>query len=603
MVVSQVSTDLTPLHRLLRRIAGHRRRARLTIAGLGAAAILLGFILVLFALDWSLQLSRELRIVALVAATLLAGAMALRYVVPWVRVRESELDIALLLEKHAGIDSDLVAALQFERPEAVTWGSVELQRHVIRRVADLAPKLPLVHDVPRSPLRRRLAAALIAVGFLGLLWLLLPEHFRVFTRRILLADVKYPTATRLVEVFVNGQPVLNLGGGMPIRCPAGQPVTIEVLATGKLPPRGTVALSTTGKGRRTAQRPLEKTPDLGRTHRRALAQLPEDTQGYSTELPPLGETVQACIFLGDANSGWLTLECVAPPLITLLSCVEDPRNENGPSILSGVTQFAVTEGSRITLGISSDRPLKKVVAVIDRLEVPLSQTRPPFLPDLIHLRNPAFPGTPLVGKDDVSASSQVAETWWLDPTGLPLSEIAEPLHVVFQITDIFDIRVGPPVEAMIQVRPDYPPYIAAKTLTRFVLPTARPTLVCEARDDLGLERVVARAQVVHPDGASEAPVEWTLWQRSEEPPKILQKQWKLDLSPLPCQKGDRIEIVVTATEVRGGGRPGKAASTDPLVFEVTDRAGILALMSELDRKSAEQLREMIEKQLDVGGGP
>lgn len=603
MVVSPVNTDLAPLHRLLHRIAGHRRRVRLTIAGLGAAAILLGLVLALFVLDWSLQLSRELRIVALAAATLIAGAMALRYVLPWVRIHESELDVALLLEKHQGIDSDLVAALQFERPEAATWGSVELQRHVMRRVADLAPKLPLVRDVPRSPLRRRLAAALIALGFLGLLWLLVPEHFHVFTRRILLADIKYPTATRLVAVLVNGQPISTQETRAHVRIPAGQPVRVEVLATGRLPSKGTVALSAPGKSRRIIEQPLEKAPKLNQTNFPTPAEFSEDTQRYSTELPPLKENVQACIFLGDSSTGWFTLECVSPPLVTLLSYVEDPRNENAPSILTGVTQFAVTEGSRVTLGISSNRPLKKVVAVLDRLEVPLSKTQPPWLSNLIPPKNFQSSEIGSVGKRDGLPFDRVAEMWWLDPTGLPLSEITEPLHVVFEIIDSFDIGVTPPMEAMIQVRPDFPPYITVKTLTRYVLPTARPTLVAEVRDDLGIDRVVARAQVIHPDGASGTPVEWTLWQRSQEALKILQEQWKLDLTPLACQKGDRIEITITATDVRGGGRPGKTASTDPVVFEVTDRAGILSLMSELDRKSAQQLGEMIEKQLDVGGGP
>ena len=43
--------------------------------------------------------------------------------------------------------------------------------------------------------------------------------------------------------------------------------------------------------------------------------------------------------------------------------------------------------------------------------------------------------------------------------------------------------------------------------------------------------------------------------------------------------------------------------SEPLVFQVTDKQGILAAMSDTDRESARQLETMIDGQVDVGEGP
>ncbi|MBC8076020.1 MAG: hypothetical protein H7Y32_08100, partial [Chloroflexales bacterium] len=47
-----------------------------------------------------------------------------------------ELDIALMVERQQKIDSDLVAAIQFESPEAKRWGSTQLEGAVIDYVAE-----------------------------------------------------------------------------------------------------------------------------------------------------------------------------------------------------------------------------------------------------------------------------------------------------------------------------------------------------------------------------------------------------------------------------------------------------------------------------------
>ncbi|RMF92979.1 MAG: hypothetical protein D6741_14275, partial [Planctomycetota bacterium] len=87
------------------------------------------------------------------------------------------------------------------------------------------------------------------------------------------------------------------------------------------------------------------------------------------------------------------------------------------------------------------------------------------------------------------------------------------------------------------------------------------------------------------------------------PPKELQQSFPLALETWRLEKGDRVQLVVVGEDYRGTDRPGKATESLPLEIEVTDRQGILAAMAEMDRESAEQLEQMIERQLQVGGAP
>jgi hypothetical protein len=93
-----------------------------------------------------------------------------------------------------------------------------------------------------------------------------------------------------------------------------------------------------------------------------------------------------------------------------------------------------------------------------------------------------------------------------------------------------------------------------------------------------------------------------LWQSKGDSIRVLNDKYKVDLQPLQAKKGDKIELVVVAEDDRGSDQSGVAAHTDAILMEVTDLAGILAVMAEADRESAAQLQEMINYQLDVGGG-
>ncbi|MGA1381366.1 MAG: hypothetical protein ACO30N_07425, partial [Schleiferiaceae bacterium] len=80
---------------------------------------------------------------------------------PWLTVRESDLDLALMVEREQGIDSDLVAALQFERPGPVA-DSPAMRDAVVDYVAEFGRDWTVPAQVTEAAIRRRLAVLAVA---------------------------------------------------------------------------------------------------------------------------------------------------------------------------------------------------------------------------------------------------------------------------------------------------------------------------------------------------------------------------------------------------------------------------------------------------------
>ena len=87
-----------------------------------ATAVLVALAAV-FALDLVFELAVPQRIVVLLLVGLGVGWAFWRYTLPLLQVRENEIDTALVVERQHRLESHLVAALQFEQPEARDWGS------------------------------------------------------------------------------------------------------------------------------------------------------------------------------------------------------------------------------------------------------------------------------------------------------------------------------------------------------------------------------------------------------------------------------------------------------------------------------------------------
>lgn len=585
--------DLGPLHALLRRIGRRRRMLRWSIGLSGIVAGGCVAWLALFALDWGLQLSAVERAVALIATGVALGWAARRFVLPWLLDHETELRLAILLQNRERIDTDLVAALQFEAAEWGRCGSSELQAALIDRVAGLAPFLPLKDDIPRRIVRRRALCAAVTLACAAAIAWAFPEHIRVFRHRLLLQTASYPTATRIDEIQVAGQSVSPGPSQAEVRCPRGMAVDVRVIVSGRIPSEGLVHLSAV-ESRQSNRLPLLREGTAPAT--------------FLGSLPPLAGDCECRIRIGDASVGPIVLRLVHPPEVRLGFEIREPNYGGVEDRLhrwqEGVLQIAVPEGSWVRPWLIADRPLKRAVLRLGDDVLTLRPAAAP--PSATDAGKAAGPGNIRNGREHGQEIPERHGTqgqyWTAEPAATLPIEVTEPMRLEFTVEDCDG---SPPlvIQAVIRPRPDQPPRILAESRVSLVLPRARPTTFCRASDDRGLVRIDARAERVGADGTAETLHTWTLWRADHQATRELEERFALDLSATGAGKGDRLHVYLLAVEQGRDGQQGRTVESTPITFEVTDEQGILAAMAELDRKSAEQLQQMIDRQLEVGGSP
>jgi len=559
-------TKLTALHR---RLAQLRRRRRWVRWGTGYSALAVAVMWILAALflsDWLLHMTATQRGIALVIAL---GALVwafFRYTRPWLGHRETELDIALLVEHRHEIDTDLVAAIQFEKPEARGWGSVQLEERVIDHTAELGSHLDVSHDISTKDLNRRAAIMALSAMLLAATAWLFPEYATTFLNRLLFGAHHYPTKTAIESLAINGHKVdLAAWRPAPVTCPYGQPVRFEVTCSGELPAAGHASLKSLRGGLRT---------DV------ALEAKAKEKGVYHGALPRLVDSVNYQIFVGDAWTDSAKLLVVPLPLIDVQLEVIPPGyargDETAAAGATGLRYISVIEGSQIVVRISSDTPLKEATLSID--EKPHKMVR-----------------------DSSRSSDDGTDRWILKPDGTPLEAVVEPIRYSIQVTDTHNLQLERPIQGVIRIKADLRPRIAGSVITHFVLPTARPSIAFKAADDYGLAKISVIPEVVHADGSTEAKPEVVIFEipKGQAPSREMQDRYKLDLSPLKTVKGDQVKLTLQAADFRGK-QPGKVTASEAIVLQVTDEQGILAAMSETDRESVRQLQNMIQRQIDVG---
>jgi len=569
-----MTTKLRKLHARLGALRRRRSSVR-WLTGYSAMAVALLWLLVaLFLADWLLRMNRPERIVGMVVcAGVLVWAFR-RYTVPWLGHRETELDMALMVEKQQRIDSDVVAAIQFESPEAPQWGSVRLEEAVIDHTAPVADRINVTEGIPREALVRRMTALALTGVLLAIGVWQFPAYFDAFLNRLLLGSRHYPSKTLIEIVRINGREV-DLSGwrSTAVKVSYGKPVRFEVTCRGELPESGEVSMKTIRGG-------MAASVTLNRTEPNPKI---AESRIYASELPRLIDSVNYQVFVGDAWTDPAELLLVPLPLVDVQMEVAPPKyaaaEAAGPSAI-GMRQISVLEGSQVTLRIVSDKRLKEAKVTIEGKDAAYDMVR-----------------------DEAPLMADVEDCWKLAPAETPLGAVTEPVHFSVQATDADGLQLERPIQGVIRIRADQPPRILASAITKIVLPTAKPTLTYQASDDFGLAQIAVVPEVVKSSGITEQREEIVIYRLPEgqEPKRLLQDGHPLDLTPLKLVKGDQLKISLRAVDYRGSEK-GKSSLSEPLVFQVTDEAGILAAISEADKESAKQLRIMIERQIDVGEG-
>lgn len=648
---------MSPLIELHRRLASLRRRRFWLRAGSALSVMLLVVLwslVGLFVADWAMRLPVGARLVALLLMGSAWVAVAWWLVRPWWRQRETEIDLALAVQRQQEIDSDLVAALEFEaaqRSDHKRWGSPVLQQAVIARAAELGRNLDVYQGLNYRPLITQAATLAVSLLVVGVLAVVFAPYAQAFFSRLALSDVPYPSRTRIVQLVINGQevPAFSLKP-IVIRCPEGRPVEIVAQCEGDLPSAGRIELWEAGNQSRSIE-PL----------RPGNASQDTPTQQYQASIPRLLRNVGFQVHLGDA---WTTpgeLHVVAMPRVevTLHTRPPDYLADRIPATVGepGAMQATVVDGSRVIVRLNSTKPLKPeggaVLTTGDR-SFALRRIGP--------------------GEPASSGDGQTGEQWELDDDASPLANVKDTIAFEIQVTDVDGLQLSSPIQGYIRRTADRPPKASLQVTTRNVLPAAQPSVLFGAIDDYGLAELKLEVTRTGTDGKPQVLATHTLPvpRRTEKlepllfsappqlaaaldegrlPPEIerslreaglpkevalrvevvrpgevwnllsshdawhfaikrekkrgtLQvfRQYVLDLAPLKLSPGQELAVAIRAIDDRGS-QPGEATLSEPVLITVTGEAAVLADISEPDTRSLETLNRLIQRQLGIGETP
>jgi hypothetical protein len=550
----------------------------------GLALVLLAALVADFLADWTIGFSRGQRLALLIAFVLLGLWALRRFVWPPLLAMESIIDLALQVERRQGIDSDLVAALQFESAEARSWGSAQLETATVEQVAEASPRWKLDPGPTNVRLNRRLGVLAVAAVAIGLASASYPEFASAFLNRFLLGTAHYPTRTTIIRVVINGLEAVGPEATRAARqIPFGSALKIEVESAGESPDAGELRLvAATGGGATSI--PLvaaERTPaddglpavqreQSGASHGQGTA-----SGFYRAEIARLTENVSFQVFVGDAWTEPALLTVISPPVVSLeLEQTPPPYATSAKAArrAAGSRQLSVIEGSAVSVTVRcANKALAKAELVI--------------------------------GSERFALAAQDAEKRvWKLPGNTPLARVAEPVAFDVEIVDADDMTTEQPLHGHIYIEADRPPRVAAAIVTERVLPGAHPGIAWGAADDYGLTEIRLSLQITRSGGAVEQQTQAVRTvPAGEQPVPVLRGKYVLDLKPFKLSKGDEVRVTLEAVDFRGD-QPGTAARSDPLLFTVTDESGILAGLIEADEKSARQLDQIITRQLGIGEG-
>jgi hypothetical protein len=557
-----------------------RRRQSLRVAtalcAVGVAAIWV--LAAAFALDYRLEAGLLFRSALLLAVVALIAWAWQRFAKPHLAARESDLDMALLVEdqlrgERQPLGRDLVAALQFESPEAAAWGSPALERLVVANVAVKSRALDVFAGLSTETFKRR--AALFAVSALCAVVAvaIFPGHARAFFNRLLLGNLHYPTATQIDKIVINGREFAPAIGNPPIQvaCAEGQPVSFEVRASHQLPSAGRVDLHITDE--------RQTTVELAPSDADKLA---DRTWGiYTGKLARLDEPVTYQVYLGDAWTDPVQIEMLPVPVVDARLDIDSPAYARAALAAQrddgafGSRSVEVLEGSRIAIEVSCrNKPLTAVNAKID---------------GALHA---------------LKAADAEGRLWRLEARGTPLDGLGKEIAYQISATDADGLAPIHPLDGVIRIKPDRAPRVTAQARTKFVLPTGKPLIEYRVADDYGIARVVAKPTIIRETASGP--------QRIDRPAMPLNlgdqlpiaggpqpRTFAASLAPLALAKGDRLELTLEATDYRGD-LAGRAASAEPISFQVTDALGVENAVTELDPALEQQIHSLIQKHLDIG---
>ena len=595
-------SPLLQLHRQLAAVRQRRRLLRWCLAWSALAMAVLWSLAAIFVLDVGFALSVAQRVALMVLGLLAIVWAGRRYALPWLGIRESETDVALLVERQNGIDSDLVAALQFDGTSAESWGSRDLRTAVVSRMAEAGRQLDVTRGTDYLPLFGRVKLLGVSLLITLSVTAIYPRYVAVFFSRLLLSERHYPSATTIENISVNGTMVWewNAYSARPrvIRSAKGRPVRFLVECSGQLPEAGSIECQSLehGTSRTLELRQLSADELVGETLppevQRVLKQSPRpdlaatgQSTFYLAEMPQLVEGFTYSLRLGDAFTDSAEVQMIEPPVVEMRVEVIPPSYAAATSTpFQSPRHLAVLESSRVAIQLSclNKKPLESATIRVDA------------------------GGT--VSTHPLSRKTSEGFQWSL-PENTPLASVNQELRYEIQVTDSDGLGLESPLRGYVQLKLDRPPTAVASIVHRVLLPDAKPTIEYRVNDDYGIASLNLQAQIERLQTSTstiEAANEKVDLKIPLDPIPLTGQnlpnrgKFPLDLARFKLAKGDRLKLSLVVVDYRGQ-NAGKSTASEPILLEISDEAGVLAAITEADERSEKRLSDVIKQQLGVGG--
>jgi hypothetical protein len=502
-------------------------------------------------LDVMFELEVPQRAVVLLLAVAAVVWAALRYTRPFLGEVETDEDMALMVERQQEIDSDLVAALQFESPNAATWGSLQLENAVIDYVANVGSGLNVFEGFNREQMVRRATIFGVSAAVLALAALIFPGYAQAFLNRLMLGGMHYPSATKIDRILVNHVPVLvrEDHGSSPIdvKCAESRPIQFLIQCAGELPDEGRAELVSTGSTQAKTTVQLHKLSPDERLDllKKGESRIREALQEKDFEVSPLWKSETVAVIQFDA-----------PQAATELAAADSREQLTAIGDLVAA-QIAAWPADQETTAIYSGELPRLIDAIEYKLFLgdawtdsasiamtPLPTVEPRFVPqppeyagssnaveETSQRQLSVLEGSSVKVAVECTNKKSLSAAWlvlkhkdgsrrydllkedkegfrWAMPSDKksPFDNVVEELRYEVQVQDVDLLGLETPIRGVIRIKPDRPPTGSAEIVHRVVLPTAQPIVQYRATDDFGVAQVNLIAQVERPTPESEGPM-------------------------------------------------------------------------------------------------
>jgi hypothetical protein len=223
-----------------------------------------------------------------------------------------------------------------------------------------------------------------------------------------------------------------------------------------------------------------------------------------------------------------------------------------------------------------------------------------------------------------------AREWSPSLEGVVAKRLTREIRYELQVRDVDGLGLETPIRGVLRMLPDQPPAGSLAVIHKVVLPTATPSIHYRATDDYGIDSLTLVVDIERNRGdqaGTEAAASESLPSvpAAPTPQPILESHrfevlgpanvtlsdqlpltgtYPLSLAPLKLAKGDRIKLTLEVRDYRGQGDQqqslGQQMTSDSLALEIADENGVLAAIAEADKRSEQQLNEIIQRQLGSG---